>query len=119
MQKLECHPLDEIIFNLFLYYLQVKGGTTVSNVVDFAKKSIDSKEYRAVVWSGSGGGVTKTISCAEIMKRDSASELHQITRLCYRKYKNHLFRYVVYFADNVFIPESKSIGNHNWKDWNK
>lgn len=76
--------IDE--FRTFLCSIQVKGGTKVPNVVEFAKKSFEAKEHRSVVWSGSGGGVTKTISCAEIMKRDSESELHQITRICYRKY---------------------------------
>ncbi|XP_037046156.1 ribonuclease P protein subunit p25-like protein isoform X2 [Bradysia coprophila] len=76
-------PIENLPQNFL--WMHVKGGTKVSNVVDFAKKAFDSKERRSVVWSGSGGGVTKTISCAEIMKRDSESELHQITRLCYRK----------------------------------
>lgn len=62
---------------------QVKGGTKVTNVIDFAKSAFTNKEHRSVVWSGSGGGVTKTVSCAEIMKRDF--ELHQITRLGYQK----------------------------------
>lgn len=35
-----------------------------------------------MVWTGFGGGVGKTISCAEIMKRDF--DLHQVTRLCYK-----------------------------------
>lgn len=64
--------------------LKVKGGTKVSNVVEYAMKAFNSKEHRVVVWSGAGGGVTKTISCAEIMKRDLP--LHQVTRLCYQKY---------------------------------
>lgn len=55
----------------------------MQNVIDFAKNAFDTKEHRSVVWSGSGGGVTKTVSCAEIMKRDY--ELHQITRLTYQK----------------------------------
>ncbi|KAG4077065.1 hypothetical protein HA402_016052 [Bradysia odoriphaga] len=80
-------PIENLQQNFL--WMHVKGGTKVSNVVDFAKKAFDSKEHRSVVWSGSGGGVTKTISCAEIMKRDSESELHQITRLCYRKVEEY------------------------------
>lgn len=64
-------------------WMHVKGGTKVHNVLEFAEKALNTNEHRAVVWSGSGGGVPKTISCAEIMKRKF--ELHQVTRLNYQK----------------------------------
>lgn len=38
---------------------------------------------RQVVFSGSGRAVTKTITCAEIMKRKLGG-LHQLTKLCYK-----------------------------------
>lgn len=60
----------------------MKGGTNVPNVVDFAKNTLLSKEHRAIVWTGYGGGVGKTISAVEILKRDFS--LHQVTRLCYK-----------------------------------
>ncbi|XP_055916982.1 ribonuclease P protein subunit p25-like protein [Eupeodes corollae] len=63
-------------------WMHVKGGTKVSNVIDYAKKSLDKAEYRTLVWSGYGGGIVKTISCAEILKR--SYPLHQITRLTYK-----------------------------------
>jgi len=78
-------PIENLPQNFL--WMHVKGGTKVTNVVDFAKKSLESNEHRAIVWSGSGGGVTKTISCAEIMKR--GYDLHQITRLCYRKVEEY------------------------------
>lgn len=56
---------------------QVKGGTKLFNVVSFATQAIKSGEHRTVVWTGSGGAVPKTISCAEVMKRDF--EMHQVT----------------------------------------
>lgn len=62
----------------------MKGGTAVANVIDFAKKALQSGEHRTIVWTGYGGGVGKTISCAEILKRDFT--LHQVTRLCYKTY---------------------------------
>lgn len=52
------------------------------NVIEFAKKALQSGEHRTIVWTGYGGGVGKTISCAEILKRDFT--LHQVTRLCYK-----------------------------------
>lgn len=72
----------EILPENFLW-MHVKGGTKVPNVIEYAKNAFKSGEYRAVVWSGSGGGVPKTISCAEIMKRDLP--FHQVTRLAYQK----------------------------------
>lgn len=62
--------------------IQVKGGTAVPNVIEFATKALQSGEHRTIVWTGYGGGVGKTISCAEIMKRNFP--LHQVTRLCYK-----------------------------------
>lgn len=64
-------------------WMHVKGGSRIFGLIDYAKKELESGQYRAMVWSGSGGGVGKTISCAEIMKKDY--ELHQVTRICYRK----------------------------------
>lgn len=63
-------------------WMHVKGGTTVPNVTEFAKKALQSGEHRNIVWTGYGGGVGKAISCAEILKRDF--QLHQITRLCFK-----------------------------------
>jgi len=76
----------EILPEKFLW-MHVKGGTKVSNVVEFAEKAFNSGKHRSVVWSGSGGGVPKTISCAEIMKRNY--ELHQVTRLVYQKIEEY------------------------------
>lgn len=73
----------EVLPENFLW-MHVKGGTQVGNVIDFAEKAFKEGEYRSVVWSGSGGGVPKTISCAEIMKRNQP-RLHQVTRLAYQK----------------------------------
>lgn len=55
----------------------------VTNVVDFARKALDTNQHRHIVWSGSGGGVGKTISCAEILKRHY--KLHQVTRLAVQR----------------------------------
>ncbi|XP_067631618.1 ribonuclease P protein subunit p25 [Eurosta solidaginis] len=60
-------------------WMHVKGGTKVHNVLNYAKNALDKGEYRTVVWSGSGGGVVKTVSCAEILKR--SYPLHQLTRM--------------------------------------
>ncbi|XP_062552753.1 uncharacterized protein LOC134217922 [Armigeres subalbatus] len=77
---IECLP------GQFLW-MHVKGGSQIFNLVNYAKKALECGEYRAVVWSGTGGGIGKTISCAEIMKKDF--ELHQVTRVCYRKVEEY------------------------------
>ncbi|KAF7282218.1 hypothetical protein GWI33_003018 [Rhynchophorus ferrugineus] len=41
-------------------------------------------QVRVVVWTGCGASVGKTVTCAEIMKREYNNTLHQITKLCYR-----------------------------------
>uniref|UniRef100_A0A2M4BV46 DNA/RNA-binding protein Alba-like domain-containing protein n=1 Tax=Anopheles marajoara TaxID=58244 RepID=A0A2M4BV46_9DIPT len=72
----------EVLPKEFLW-MHVKGGSAVSNLTEYAKKALTEGSHRSVVWSGSDGGVGKTISCAEILKREF--ELHQVTRICYRK----------------------------------
>ncbi|XP_061508923.1 ribonuclease P protein subunit p25-like protein [Anopheles gambiae] len=74
-------PIEVLPANFL--WMHVKGGSEVKNLVDYAKKALEEGTHRSVVWSGSDGGVGKTISCAEIMKRHF--ELHQVTRICYRK----------------------------------
>ncbi|XP_065084809.1 ribonuclease P protein subunit p25-like protein [Ochlerotatus camptorhynchus] len=76
----------EVLPGQFLW-MHVKGGSRIFNLVDYARKALESGDQRTVVWSGTGGGIGKTISCAEIMKKDF--ELHQITRVCYRKVEEY------------------------------
>ncbi|XP_069683708.1 ribonuclease P protein subunit p25-like protein isoform X2 [Periplaneta americana] len=52
------------------------------NMLGYAMKAF--KEERAIVWSGSGAAMGKTISCVEIMKR-RFKQVHQLTKICYRK----------------------------------
>ncbi|XP_064542893.1 ribonuclease P protein subunit p25-like protein [Drosophila montana] len=68
-------------------WMHVKGGTKVSNVIGYAQSALDKGEYRSLVWSGSGGGVVKTISCAEVLKR--SHPLYQLTRMGYTSVEEH------------------------------
>uniref|UniRef100_A0A182NKM2 DNA/RNA-binding protein Alba-like domain-containing protein n=1 Tax=Anopheles dirus TaxID=7168 RepID=A0A182NKM2_9DIPT len=72
----------EVLPKQFLW-MHVKGGSAVQNLIEYAKKALEEGTHRSIVWSGSDGGVGKTVSCAEILKRHF--ELHQVTRICYRK----------------------------------
>lgn len=116
-------------FLIFFFYAdQVKGGTAVPNVIEFAKKALQSGEHRTIVWTGYGGGVGKTISCAEVLKRDFT--LHQVTRLCYKTYEKKIccnrFHYYwisfdgVYWKIEIFpISEMKNTGILCWMALNR
>ncbi|EDW46644.1 GM20892 [Drosophila sechellia] len=49
--------------------------------------ALNKGEHRCVVWSGSGGGVVKTISCAEVLKR--SHPVYQVTRMAYTSVEEH------------------------------
>lgn len=64
--------------------MRVKEGSKIRNLMGFSMARMqDGAALRQVVFSGSGRAVTKTITCAEIMKRKMPG-LHQISRLQYR-----------------------------------
>ena len=49
--------------------MRITAGSKIRNVMGFAMKKMADKEIRQISWNGSGPSVTKTITCAEIMKR--------------------------------------------------
>ncbi|TSL75316.1 Ribonuclease P protein subunit p25 [Bagarius yarrelli] len=70
--------------------MRVKEGSKIRNLMGFAmsrmqceEKNSDQVSLRQVVFTGSGRAVTKTITCAEIMKRKVCG-LHQLTKLHYK-----------------------------------
>uniref|UniRef100_A0A7N8Y174 DNA/RNA-binding protein Alba-like domain-containing protein n=1 Tax=Mastacembelus armatus TaxID=205130 RepID=A0A7N8Y174_9TELE len=65
--------------------MRVKEGSKIRNLMGFAMARIGAG-LRQVVFTGSGRAVTKTITCAEIMKRKVGS-LHQLTKLRYKVVK--------------------------------
>ncbi|XP_058484701.1 uncharacterized protein LOC131459205 [Solea solea] len=77
--------------------MRVKEGSKIRNLMGFAMARMQGEKcesgrdvsgggLRQVVFSGSGRAVTKTITCAEIMKRKVGS-LHQLTKLRYKVVK--------------------------------
>uniref|UniRef100_A0A3Q3JTQ8 DNA/RNA-binding protein Alba-like domain-containing protein n=1 Tax=Monopterus albus TaxID=43700 RepID=A0A3Q3JTQ8_MONAL len=77
--------------------MRVKEGSKIRNLMGFAMArmqgekavsggDVSSGGLRQVVFTGSGRAVTKTITCAEIMKRKVGS-LHQLTKLQYKVVK--------------------------------
>uniref|UniRef100_G3PWG0 Ribonuclease P and MRP subunit p25, b n=1 Tax=Gasterosteus aculeatus TaxID=69293 RepID=G3PWG0_GASAC len=66
--------------------MRVKEGSKIRNLMGFAMARMQTEKLRQVVFTGSGRAVTKTITCAEIMKRKVGS-LHQLTKLRYKVVK--------------------------------
>ncbi|KAM6149773.1 ribonuclease P protein subunit p25 [Erethizon dorsatum] len=64
-------------------HMRVKEGSKIRNLLAFATSSMAQPATRAIVFSGCGRAATKTVTCAEILKRRLAG-LHQVTRLRYR-----------------------------------
>ncbi|KAL3270015.1 hypothetical protein HHI36_009072 [Cryptolaemus montrouzieri] len=65
-------------------WMQIRGGTKMTNVLAHVMKQFENKTDIACLWTGFGPSVGKTISCAEIMKKEFKHELHQVTKICYR-----------------------------------
>uniref|UniRef100_A0AAY4B7G7 DNA/RNA-binding protein Alba-like domain-containing protein n=2 Tax=Denticeps clupeoides TaxID=299321 RepID=A0AAY4B7G7_9TELE len=71
--------------------MRVKEGSKIRNLMGFAMTRMQGTAgpeggqpgLRQVVFTGSGRAVTKTITCAEIMKRKIAG-LHQLSKLRYK-----------------------------------
>lgn len=70
--------------------MKVKEGSKIRNLMGFAMARMQDETrdgsragLRRVVFTGSGRAVTKTITCAEIMKRKICG-LHQMTKLQYK-----------------------------------
>ncbi|XP_074534343.1 ribonuclease P protein subunit p25-like protein [Halichoeres trimaculatus] len=73
-----------------ILHMQVKEGSKIRNLLRFATarmqgegKDNSGTSLRQVVFTGSGRGVTKTITCVEILKR-KVGGLHQVSKLFYK-----------------------------------
>ncbi|PFX28415.1 ribonuclease P protein subunit p25-like protein [Stylophora pistillata] len=64
--------------------IHVKSGSKIRNIISQAFRLLQNKKGEKVVLIGSGPTVTKTITCAEIIKRKSKG-LHQVNKLFYSR----------------------------------
>lgn len=69
-------------------WMQVRGGSKMSNLLNHVTGILEDKTATAVVWSGVGAAISKTISCAEIIKRQFSIQ-HQVTKLLYQIVEEH------------------------------
>ncbi|XP_021189600.3 ribonuclease P protein subunit p25-like protein [Helicoverpa armigera] len=74
-------PIKDLPENFL--WMQVKGGSKMTNLLSHASGILEDKAATAVVWSGSGAAISKAISCAEILKKQFSIE-HQVTKLAYK-----------------------------------
>lgn len=67
-------------------WMQVSGSSKIRNLLEVAWKKFDELPY--LLWSASGPGVTRAITCAEMTKR-KYGKLKQETKICYREVKEY------------------------------
>uniref|UniRef100_A0A3Q3EHI9 Ribonuclease P and MRP subunit p25 n=1 Tax=Kryptolebias marmoratus TaxID=37003 RepID=A0A3Q3EHI9_KRYMA len=71
-------------------HMRVKEGSKIRNLLRLATARMQGEggdgggtPVRQVVFTGSGRGITKTVTCVEILKRKVAG-LHQLSKLYYK-----------------------------------
>ncbi|KAE8617338.1 hypothetical protein XENTR_v10009041 [Xenopus tropicalis] len=63
--------------------MRVKEGSKIRNLVGYAVTHMLSEENGQIVFSAYGRGVTKAVTCVEILKRKIGG-LHQVTKVQYK-----------------------------------
>uniref|UniRef100_A0A3Q3WNJ8 DNA/RNA-binding protein Alba-like domain-containing protein n=1 Tax=Mola mola TaxID=94237 RepID=A0A3Q3WNJ8_MOLML len=83
-----CYPIPGLPPDTL--HMRVKEGSKIRNLLRFATARMQGEvedgkgsSLRQVVFTGSGRGVTKTITCVEILKR-RVEGLHQVSKLYYK-----------------------------------
>lgn len=64
--------------------IYVKSGSKIRNIISQAHRILQNKDEKKINLIGSGPSISKTITCAEIVKR-KARGLHQLNTLYYTK----------------------------------
>lgn len=85
----EVCPIPGLPANIL--HMRVKEGSKIRNLLQFATARMqggegrdgDGTSVRQVVFTGSGRGITKTVTCVEILKR-KVPGLHQLSKLYYK-----------------------------------
>ncbi|XP_043933689.1 ribonuclease P protein subunit p25-like protein isoform X2 [Protopterus annectens] len=84
--KVVEHPCPLPFSNLpsDIIEIKVKEGSKIWNLMGYAVGKMEPDAVKQTIFSGSGKGVSKTITCVEIMKR-RIKGLHQITKLLFKQ----------------------------------
>uniref|UniRef100_A0A2R5LHC9 Putative ribonuclease p protein n=1 Tax=Ornithodoros turicata TaxID=34597 RepID=A0A2R5LHC9_9ACAR len=65
-------------------HMKVNANCKIRNILGFAITAFKDATKKQMVFSGSGHGINKMITCVEIMKR-KFKNLHQLNKICYQK----------------------------------
>ncbi|XP_064614194.1 ribonuclease P protein subunit p25-like protein [Liolophura sinensis] len=68
--------------------MKVNYGSKIRNLMGFAMKKIKEPDVPCITWEGSGNAISKTVTCAEIMKR-KVQGLHQFNYARYRRIEEY------------------------------
>lgn len=93
-------------------WMQVSAGSKMRNLLEAAWRKLDSTPH--IVWSGSGAGINKAISCAEITKKKF--NLTQKISVCYRNVKEYWDPKLPNLDQLVVIREIPAIHIYLYKD---
>jgi len=65
-------------------HMRVNAGSKISNVMNYAVRSLKDPTVQRLTWNASGQAITKAITCAEICKR-KVKGLYQTTTLKFKR----------------------------------
>ncbi|XP_048754571.1 ribonuclease P protein subunit p25-like protein [Ostrea edulis] len=85
-REVEMEPVFEI--DKDCVDMKVNAGSKIRNLMGYAMNKVKNPSVKKIVWNGSGKAITKTVTCAEIMKR-KIKDLHQITKLRNRRIEEY------------------------------
>jgi len=71
-----------------IVHMRVNAGSKISNLMNFAVKSLKDPAVQRLTWNASGQAITKAITCAEITKR-KVKGLYQSTTLKFKRIEEY------------------------------
>ena len=77
--KLSDVPLNDLKKDLV--WIKVKASSKMKNLIRFALESIHGTKHQ-ILLSGIGPAISKTVSCAEIIKRN-APNIRQVNKIAF------------------------------------
>lgn len=86
----KVEEVSQVAFNVpaNTVIMKVKPGSKINNLIGYALRTMKPDDTKQIVFVGSGAGITKTVSCVEIMKR-KMKNLHQISKVNYIKVEEY------------------------------
>ncbi|RNA09824.1 ribonuclease P subunit p25 [Brachionus plicatilis] len=76
----KSEPLHSIQLDSNVIHMNVKTGSKVANLVNYAIKQFEEDSLNQITWNGTGDALNKVVACAEIMKK-KIKNLYQINKI--------------------------------------